>query len=191
MIVTVIAEPRSGSTNLAVWFSYLENFTVLFEPTNPTIAGNNKFIDTLPTDWKYNTKHMLVKEIYTQKNLIQPELLKISDKVIVLYREDKVSQFESWKHAIFTNKWDSKWVYKPNLPTEKTINMHNSFLELMDGFKNEYIDNSDYFKITYEELYYNNGFQRIVDYIGLSEVQNIGFPYGTKYRIDAKIDKLI
>jgi len=65
MIVTIIAEPRSGSTNLAIWFSHLESFTVLFEPTNPTIAGNNKFINILPIDWKYNTNHMLVKEIYT------------------------------------------------------------------------------------------------------------------------------
>ena len=191
MIVTIIAEPRSGSTNLAIWFSYLESFTVLFEPTNPTIAGNNKFINILPIDWKYNTNHMLVKEIYTENNSIQSELLKISNKVIVLYREDKVSQFESWKHAIFTNRWDEPWVYKPQESTQKTINMHNSFLELMSGFKKEYIDNSDFFKISYEELYYKNGFQRIVDYINIPEVQNTNFPYGRKYRVNGIVDKLI
>jgi hypothetical protein len=191
MLITVIAEPRSGSTNLAIWFSCVKSFTVLFEPTNPTIDDNNEFIDTLPINWKYNTEHLLVKEIYTENNSIQSELVKISNKVIVLYREDKISQFESWNHAMFTKEWDARWVYKPTLSDEETKNMHNAFLELMSGFKNEYIDNSDFFKISYEELYYNNGFQRILDYIDLPEVQNIGFPYGAKYRVDAIHSKLI
>jgi len=69
--------------------------------------------------------------------------------------------------------------------------MHNSFLELMSKFKKEYIDNSDFFKISYEELYYKNGFQRIVDYINIPEVQNTNFPYGRKYRVNGIVDKLI
>lgn len=191
MIISVIAEPRSGSTNLAIWFSHMQNFTVLFEPTNPTIYGNDKFINVLPDKWEYNTEHLFVKEIYTKNNIIQKKLLKISDKVIILYREDKKSQFESWKHAVLTNKWDEQWIYKQTIPTIQAKNMHNSFLELMDDMRTEYIDDNSYFKISYEELYYNNGIERILKYIELPKIENIGFPYGKKYRVDAKIDKFI
>ena len=191
MIISVIAEPRSGSTNLAIWFSHMLNFTVFFEPTNPTISGNSRFTNVLPDKWEYNTEHLFVKEIYTKDNAIQKKLIEISDKVIVLYREDKQSQFESWRHAVLTNRWDEPWLYKQTVPTIQAQNMYNSFLDLMDSMKTEYIDNDSYFKISYEELYYNNGIQRLLDHINLSNVENIEFPYGTKYRVDAKIDKFI
>ena len=35
MVITILAEPRSGSTNLTNWFYCNENFTTLFEPLNP------------------------------------------------------------------------------------------------------------------------------------------------------------
>jgi hypothetical protein len=40
-------------------------------------------------------------------------------------------------------------------------------------------------------LYFNNGFQKLVDYINLEEVQNINFPFGEKYRVDFDKSKLI
>ena len=55
------------------------------------------------------------------------------------------------------------------------------FSVLKEEFKRKYID-SDYFKISYEELYYNNNFQKIVDYLNMDCVKNENFPYGTKYR---------
>lgn len=47
------------------------------------------------------------------------------------------------------------------------------------------------FKISYEELYYNNGFQKIVDYINLDCVKHKNFPHGQKYRIDVNKKKSI
>ena len=35
MVITILAEPRSGSTNLTNWFYHNKNFTTLFEPLNP------------------------------------------------------------------------------------------------------------------------------------------------------------
>jgi hypothetical protein len=32
MIITIIAEPRSGGTNLANWFLSNKDFTILYEP---------------------------------------------------------------------------------------------------------------------------------------------------------------
>jgi hypothetical protein len=45
------------------------------------------------------------------------------------------------------------------------------------------VDNPNYFKISYEELYYNNGFQKILDYLNVNGLENKNFPYGKKYRI--------
>ena len=60
------------------------------------------------------------------------------------------------------------------------------FYDIKEGMKDHYI-NKNYFTISYEELYYNNGFQRVVDYLNIGGVENVGFPYGQKYRIN--IDK--
>ena len=34
MVITILAEPRSGSTNLADWFKSNKDFTILQEPLN-------------------------------------------------------------------------------------------------------------------------------------------------------------
>jgi hypothetical protein len=83
MVITILAEPRSGSTNLANWFKSNKNFTVLQEPLNKNGMSYKKDI---PVDkWFYDTSHLLIKEIYTpDKNL--KELIQFSDKIIILYR---------------------------------------------------------------------------------------------------------
>ena len=54
---------------------------------------------------------------------------------------------------------------------------------LKSEFKEKYV-NKDFFTISYEELYYNNGFEKIVNYLNIDEVRNTGFPIGNKYRIN-------
>jgi hypothetical protein len=93
--------------------------------------------------------------------------------------------------ALYTGNWAESWAYQPKVIQRLSDLNIDWFTERKSNFKSEYLDNNSYFKISYEELYYNNGFQRIVDYIDLPEVQNIDFPYGTKYRMDGVIDKLI
>ena len=66
------------------------------------------------------------------------------------------------------------------------------FNKMVNGFEKEYRLNSDNFIISYEELYYNNGFEKIVNYLNIDSVKNIDFPYGEKYRLDKIIsNKLI
>ena len=93
MVITILAEPRSGSTNLAKWFSINKDFTVLFEPFNSDMKTSKwyKFGES-PTLWKYDTKHFLIKEIYNKTNTQLDELISISDKIIILYREDIKTQ---------------------------------------------------------------------------------------------------
>jgi hypothetical protein len=55
---------------------------------------------------------------------------------------------------------------------------------MVNEFEIEYRLNNDMFKISYEELYYKNGFEKIVNYLNIDSVKNIDFPYGQKYRLD-------
>jgi hypothetical protein len=172
MIITILAEPRSGSTNLANWFYLNKNFTTLFIPSDPK---SKWYKSESPKDYKYNTQHLLIKEdYYHYKNF--NDVLNISDKVICLYRENAEEQIESWINAKTTNNWHNNWVLK-NI---KNIDETNFFIELKSSFKKEYLDKS-YFKISYEELYYNNGINRIKEYIKVDGFGN--FPIGKKYRI--------
>ena len=190
MVVTVIAEPRSGSTNLAKWFARNKNFTVLFEPFNYSMRYSNshKFGES-PKLWKYTTKHLLVKEIYNKYHPQNNELLEISDKIIILHRESDEPQRESWINAFITGNWDKSWSH--TAPKEISDGIVSELYDIKNSLKKDFIESNNYFSISYEELYYNGGFQRIVDYINLPEVQNIDFPYGAKYRVDTTVDKLI
>jgi uncharacterized protein YrzB (UPF0473 family) len=186
MVITILAEPRSGSTNLLYWFYHNKNFTLLFEPSNPASKWFQNKIE--PKDYKYNTKHLCVKEIY-YPGINWHSLLNVSDKIIVLYRENGQEQLESYLNSIKTNKWHTNYVYKPeenDLLNEKTI----FFNTLKFEFKENYID-KEFFTISYEELYYNNSFQKILDYLDIDELENKNFPLGKKYRIDIKVNKLI
>lgn len=178
MIITILAEPRSGSTNLANWFLDKKEFTILYEPiTSPQWKWYKHGIP--PNEWTYKTPHLIVKEIYhPDTNFL--ELIEISDKIIILYRENETEQSQSWLNANKTNNWDKQWIFKKELIENGDATFFN---RIKNGIKKDYI-NKDYFKISYEELYYNNGFQKIVDYINLESVRNEKFPYGQKYRID-------
>lgn len=178
MVITILAEPRSGSTNLINWFYRNKNFTLLFEPSNPTSNWFQNKIE--PKDYTYNTKHLCIKEIY-YPGINWDSLLNISDKVIVLYRENKQEQLESFLNSIKTNNWHTNYVYKPEENDLLNENA-NYFNTLKKQFKENYID-KDFFTISYEDLYYNNGFEKIINYLNMENIKNIGFPVGNKYRI--------
>ena len=177
MIITILAEPRSGSTNLTNWFYFNKNFTTLFIPSDP----NSKWYKTeSPINYKYDTEHLLIKEdYYYGKNF--NELISISDKIILLHRENTKEQIESWTHAKLTNNWHSNYVYKPE-ETDLLNESIKDFNLMKSEFKEKYL-NKEFFTISYEELYYNNGFEKIVNYLDIPDVKNIGFPVGKKYRI--------
>jgi hypothetical protein len=179
MIITILSEPRSGSTNLTNWFYFNKNFTTLFEPLNPVSKWfqNNKE----PKDYKYKTKHLCLKEIYyPHKNW--DTLVSISDKIIVLYRENSQEQLESFLSAVTTNNWSTQYVY--NIEKNTFIDEKTEYFKVLKSeFKMKYL-NKNYFKISYEELYYNNGFQKILDYLNINELENKNFPFGKKYRIE-------
>ena len=184
MVITILAEPRSGSTNLADWFKSNKDFTILQEPLNK--HGKSYKKNNPINNWNYNTSHLLIKEIY-EPNKDLKELIQFSDKIIILYRENKNEQLESWLVAKLTNNWEGKWTNKIYIPN-KELNV-DFFNKMINGFEREYRLNNNMFKISYEELYYNNGFKKIVNYLNIDSVKDINFPYGEKYRLDKKETK--
>ena len=178
MIITILAEPRSGSTNLANWFYFNREFTVLYEPiTSPKWKWYKHGVS--PKLWEYNTPHLLVKEIF-RPEVNFSELIEISDKIVILHRENINEQTQSWLNASKTDNWDKVWVFKEDLIRDEDASYFNL---IKNGIKENYLS-KDYFKISYEELYYKNGFQKIVDYLELDCVKNENFPYGKKYRVN-------
>jgi hypothetical protein len=100
-----------------------------------------------------------------------------------LYRENTQEQLESFLNALNTDNWHLPYVYeKPNILITKEKTEYFNILK--SEFKEKYINNKAFFTISYEELYYNNGFEKIVNYLNIDEVKNIRFPIGNKYRIN-------
>jgi hypothetical protein len=111
-------------------------------------------------------------------------------KTIILYRENKIKQLESWVSALKTKNWVNKWLIgEIKHLTNEDINYFN---EMVNEFKLRYIDNQTFFTISYEELYETNyGIFKLLDFIGLDGLNNNGFPYGEQYRTIKVVDKLI
>lgn len=184
MIISIIAEPRSGSTNLANWFTLQKTFTVLFEPiSNPNTKW---FKHGAPLNtWEYKTPHLLIKEVYNGLTDFT-DLINFSNKIIVLYREDIVEQTKSYVNSKITGNWGDTWSYNEKFDNDADTEF---FKTLKQNFEKLYV-NDNFFTISYEDLY-NGGFQKVVDFINIDEITNKNFPYGKKYRVDRKINSLI
>ena len=182
MYITLLCEPRSGSTNLANWFNRENDFTVLYNPDDKPLGyANNKWYQNgiNPKDYEYKTKHLLVKEDYYQfKNY--DDFINASDKVILLFREDSTAQIESWINAKKTNNWHSKWVPSNKIEDNSEKDF---FLELKSSFEKKFL-NTKHFKISYEDLYQRNMINKLIEYLSIDSLKNNKFPVGQKYRID-------
>jgi len=176
MIILLIAEIRSGSTNLAKWLKEsLPDFQLLNEPYNPK---SSHFIGDSKID---KTKNYIISEKFFNNEELLNELINISDFVFCLYREDTKSQTESYIIADTTNNWYD--VYVDNV-ISKNIDVEfsdkkNSFHKLKNDFQ-IFIKNSGIKTFTYEELYYGNKIDELKTYLNITS--NVSFPYGQKYR---------
>jgi len=177
MIITIIAEPRSGSTNLANWFYNNKSFTTLFEPSDSNSNWYQR--DKSPKQYKFTTKNLCIKEIYYPNKNFE-ELTIISDKIICLYRENYKEQLESFLNSVITNNWHRPYVYTEK--TGKIINEKTEYFKILKTeFKEKYL-NYNFFNISYENLYYADGIKSVIKYIGDDELKDFEFPVGEKYR---------
>jgi hypothetical protein len=189
MIITILSEPRSGSSNLLFWFNQSKDFTILLEPSteddykrfsSPPYTTLNKDviihnINNIST-WEYSTQHLVIKEIcYPNKNY--ENFFKSSNKVIILYRENYEEQKESWLMSVNTKKWGGEYFFDESLLLDKTDNHLIEIKEEIQKYKVK-----DNFIISYEELYFRGGINKLIDYIGIEELKTNQFPYGKKFR---------
>jgi hypothetical protein len=176
MIILLIAEIRSGSTNLAKWLKEsLPDFQLLNEPYNPK---SSHFIGDSKIDV---TKNYIISEKFFNNQFLLNDLIAISDFVICLYREDVVSQTQSYIVADVTNNWYDEYtdeVISKNIDLEFS-DKKNSFIKLKEDFQS-FISDSELKAFTYEELYYGGKITELKNYLNIQS--NISFPYGKKYR---------
>jgi hypothetical protein len=181
MIILLIAEIRSGSTNLAKWLKEsLPDFQLLNEPYNPK---SSHFIGDSKID---KTKNYIISEKFFNNENLLNELIGISDVVFCLYREDIKSQTESYIIADATQNWYDVYVddiISKNIDVEFG-DKKNTFHKLKQDFQS-FIKDSDITTFTYEGLYYDNKIDELKTYLNIES--NIPFPYGQKYRqLDVK-----
>jgi hypothetical protein len=174
MIILLLAEARSGSTNLAKWLKEsLPDYELLNEPYNPK---SNEFIGNSKIN---TTKNYIISEKYFSNVGLVNELISISDVVICLYREDINSQLESYLTAMKTDNWYGEYIdviLDSSLVIEK-----DEFIKNKKEFK-DLITHNNFKSFTYEGLYYNNQIDELKLYLNIES--NISFPYGKKYRIN-------
>lgn len=223
MIITILSEPRSGSSNLSFWFGLHNECTVFIEPsTNPiykkyrnndVVINDINYVITIMKSsdggwnwdnkdlllenpqshmilnphnssktfaggvwWKYPTKHLVIKEIcYPDKNY--KNILQNSDKVIILFRENYIEQKESWLMSVNTEKWGGHYFFNESLLFDKNDDYLIKIKKEIEKYKT-----SNNFIISYEELYFRDGIKKLINYIGIKELEKIKFPIGSKYR---------
>lgn len=181
MIILLLAEARSGSTNLAIWLKKsFSNFELLNEPYNPK---SQNYIGDGEIDI---TKNYIISEKYYNNESLIKKIITISDSVICLYREDSKSQIESFITAKSTDNWNSQYV--DVILNDSFIEIQNEFLENKINFKN-FILNNKFKSFTYEQLYYGNQITDLKNYLNIQS--NVTFPYGEKYRKTGIIKTLI
>lgn len=172
----IIAEKRSGSTNLALSMQENKNLKILFEPiTNPNLPDFK--YNTPIYQWNISHPFLLIKETFdgiTDYKSIIPYV----DKIIILHRENSYNQMLSYIYAEKNSKWYHKW-YVDDVTDDDIDKYKKEFNEYKAKFKKLFLDNTNYFKITYEELYNENKIKRLADYIGYD--LTFKFPYGKKY----------
>jgi hypothetical protein len=189
MVYTIISEPRSGSSQLIDWVRESQpNFIIAPEPwlnKQPEFDTDNKNISHV--DWIDDFYNIFIKEIfYDHENY--DNLIKKSDKVICLYRDNWYAQVRSLlfqeKQSEFLFNYDKKDV--DNLITEDMIlkyyNTHH--IHHKNKFK-EFISNKNLTSLSYEELYYGNGIKKFKDHFNITS--EVKFPlYERHLKIDGK-----
>jgi hypothetical protein len=176
MIILIIAEQRSGSTNLANSFLSHENTTVLYEPISNSKMPITKFINTIKEN-KENDHITLIKETFNGFNTFE-ELIEISDKILILYRENFKEQYESWHNAKSTGNWNSNW-YSSNIDDTQL----DEFKKYKEDFFNLYLKDKKFFSISYEDIYFRSKINELLSFLEIENCDQIKFPYGYKYRL--------
>lgn len=181
MIILVLSEARSGSTNLGFWLrKSLPDYVVLNEPYNKR-SGDYVNKEHYDISWINPNKNYVINEKFYPGCGDLNKLILFSDVTVCLYREDEVKQIESFVISAVTDKWYGE--YSDTSITSKIDEKYSHLRDYFKKLKNDFqifIKENGLKSFTYEDLYYKNKIEDFKEYIGIES--NIKFPYGLKYR---------
>jgi hypothetical protein len=189
MVYTIISEARSGSSHLIDWVrESLPNFVACPEPwLNDQPEFDTKGNDISYIDWIDDFHNIFIKEMFYE-NQDYTNLMNRSDKVICLYRENWYAQVRSLlfqeKQNEFLFNYEKSDVDK--IITEQMIldKYNSSHIHHKTNFQN-FISDRNLVSISYEELYYGNGFDKFKNHFNIAS--DLKFPlYERHLKIDGK-----
>ena len=185
MRVLIIAEARTGGTTLMDYLNNeFPNYNLITEPYTNQSKGWIDTNDIMNVEWYKNIDNVIVKEIYSD-DYDFTNLIKFSDKVLCIYRENWYEQVRSILYDEHVKEFIKDYHIKDvkNVVTDEMINKRYSERnrKLKKLFKN-FINKNNFIYVTYEELYYENGIDVIKNYLGITSNNN--FPPIKRYLKD-------
>jgi hypothetical protein len=182
MIYTIIAEPRSGGVSLMNWVEKsLPNFTISQEPW---FIENDLWVngeDVSEVEWVKKYDNIFIREIYKPTRDFN-NLIKISDKVLCLYRDNWEEQIRSSlfqetneKYLDNYNETDVLDVVTNDMIRHRYVYY---FKEHKEKFK-QFIKENNFPSVSYENLYYGDGVGIIKKHFNFDT--DIEFPLNTRH----------
>jgi len=191
MVIAIISEQRSGSCNLYLWMNQsIIGYKILWE----FISSDPSFQNGVCYDkeWFDETKNYIVHEKYSETNHDNvTRLVESADITVTLYREDTKSQIESYIMVSITGKWYGGYAARSEI-IDKIDTRYSKEKEYVEKLKRDFKNFREEYNLksfTYEDLYYRNKIDEFKKYLGLKI--DTPFPYGNKYRVDNKVERLI
>ncbi len=182
MIYTIIAEPRSGGVSLMNWIEKsLPKFTISQEPW---FIENDLWVngeDVSEVEWVKKYDNIFIREIYKPTRDFN-NLIKISDKVLCLYRDNWEEQIRSSlfqetneKYLDTYNETDVLDVVTNDMIRHRYVYY---FKEHKEKFK-QFIKENNFPSVSYENLYYGDGVGIIKKHFNFDT--DVEFPLNTRH----------
>jgi len=181
VLYTIIAQYRTGGQNLVHWInqSLKNEFIVIHEPFNSNF--NEYTTDTTLQDFSWlEDKKYFIKELwYPDQNYNM--ILKLSTKILCLYRENTHEQTISHMYSSKENRYHHNYTQKD---VDKIFNQedYDKFRDEVEYNKKtliEFANQNDLPTISYENLYFGQGIDRLKRIFNFES--EIPCPYGSKY----------
>lgn len=183
MVYTLIAEPRSGGTDLTDWFQeVLSNYTIAQEPY---LRNSENFYshteDVTDVKWIDEHENVFIREIYERERDFT-NLINRSDKVFCLYRKNWYAQTKSKLFHQHQNEYRRHYTKKEmdEIVNHETIVDHYKmeFGKDKKSFQN-FIKRNNFMSVSYEDLYYGDDIQKIIKFFNFNT--DIKFPLSVRH----------
>lgn len=183
MVYTLIAEPRSGGTDLTDWFEeVLTGFTIAQEPY---LKNSENFFshteDVTDVKWIDEHENVFIREIY-ERGRDFTNLINRSDKVFCLYRNNWYAQTKSKLFHQYQTEYRRHYTKKEmdEIANHDMIVDHYyvEFGKDKKSFQN-FIKTNKFMSVSYENLYYGNDIQKIIEFFNFNT--DIKFPLSVRH----------